>query len=118
MIVWKVLNSLIVTLIVIIIPRFFDNKNSLKKNVLSSILVFFFFIPVVYSMGAGAIAITLNYLWPLFFIIVHFYLLKKYIYNKTELNSWKKAIVYFALVFSLLFGCNHEQGLITCGFIY
>lgn len=118
MIVWKVLNSLIVTLVAVIIPRFFNNKNSLKRNVLSCIIVFLFFLPVDYSMGAGAIAITLNYLWPLFFIIAHFYLLKKYVYNKTELKLWKKAIVYIALVFSLLFGCNHEQGLMTCGIIY
>lgn len=33
MIVWKVLNALIVTLIAVIIPRFFDNENSLKKNI-------------------------------------------------------------------------------------
>ena len=118
MIVWKILNTVIVTLIAYLIPKFFDNENSLKKNILSSVLVFLFFIPVTHSMGAGAIAITLNYLWPLFFIIAHFYLLKKYVYNKTELKLWKKAIVYIALVFSLLFGCNHEQGLMTCGIIY
>ena len=118
MIVWKVLNALIVTLIAVIIPRFFDNENSLKKNILSSICVFLFFIPVFSAMGAGAIAVSLNYLWPLFFFVAHFYLLKRYIFNKTELKLWKKVMVYFALVFSLLFSCNHEQSLIIFGIIY
>ena len=99
MIVWKVLNALIVTLIAVIIPRFFDNENSLKKNILSSICVFLFFIPVFSAMGAGAIAVSLNYLWPLFFFVAHFYLLKRYIFNKTELKLWKKSNGLFCFSF-------------------
>ena len=101
-----------------IIPRFFTKDSNLKNNIISVILVSIFYIPVFEAMGDGAIAISLNYLWPLFFILVHFYLVKYYILQNDDYNKSKNILLYAILVFSLFFACNHEQGLITCFIIY
>lgn len=118
MIIWVFLNSFVLVIMAWIIPRFFTKNSNLKNNILSVILVSIFYIPVFEAMGAGAIAISLNYLWPLFFILVHFYLLKYYILQNNKLITSKKILLYTVLVFSLIFACNHEQGLVSCFILY
>lgn len=116
--IWVFLNSLVLVIMAWIIPRFFTKDSNLKNNILSVILVSIFYIPVFEAMGAGAITISLNYLWPLFFILVHFYLLKYYILQNNKLNTSKSILLYAVLVFSLIFACNHEQGLVACFILY
>ena len=117
-IIWVFLNSLVLVMMAWIIPRFFTKDSNLKNNIISVILVSIFYIPVFEAMSDGAIAISLNYLWPLFFILVHFYLVKYYILQNNDYNKSKNILLYAILVFSLIFACNHEQGLITCFILY
>ncbi|MCC7553104.1 MAG: hypothetical protein KO202_01235 [Methanobacteriaceae archaeon] len=122
--VWKILNSVILVLIAVFTSKFFNNSYSFKNkelinNTISSILVLIFFLSSYNAIASsGWISVSLNYIWPLFFLILHFYLLKKYILNKKLEFSIKNIIIYLILVYSLFFTCNHEQGLVCFVILY
>lgn len=118
MIVWVFLNSFVLVIMAWFIPKFFTESSNLKNNIFSAILILIFCIPLFTAMNDGAIAISLNYLWPLFFILVHFYLLKYYILKNNNLKTLKRIFLYVLLIFSLIFACNHEQGLVACFILY
>jgi len=122
--VWKVLDSVILVLIGIITVKFFTTKYSFKnKNlingIISSILVLiFFYVSYGEIITCGGISVSLNYIWPIFFILLHFYILKKYILENNMKKQYEKIIIYFFLIFSLIFACNHEQGLLIFLILY
>lgn len=118
-IIWQVLNPLIIVGMAIIIPKLFSDKESLKNNCISTVLILILYSLIHQCSGCGAIATNLNYTWPLFFLILNLFLVKRYILKEDViLSNLKKALVYILLIFSLLFACNHEQVLIATGLIY
>lgn len=140
-IIWKVLNSLILLGIAFLMSKLFLNINKLnyiKENIYqkmdkskntffsiefkyNSLACFIFLFAIIGSYvalnSAGVVVTTINYIWPLFFGMLNFYLIIKYFFknkdmgieliNKTPLM--KKIFIYFILIFSLLFATNNEM---------
>jgi len=123
-IIWKSLNSLIFVLIAYLTSKFFKNKYSFKnKNIINysiaSILVLILFFVSYHAISTcGWITVPLNYIWIIFFLLLHFYLLKEYISKEKLKTKSQNIIVYFLLFYSLIYVCNHEQGLIIFFIIY
>ncbi|MDR2545872.1 MAG: DUF6056 family protein [Methanobrevibacter sp.] len=114
--VWKVLDSLILLVVSVLMPRLFSDFNFLsdkKKLYINSISVFlcllFYVVSYSYELQspAGYITTTLNYVWPFCFSIIHFYLVKEYVF-KSRQNGFKRITIYFLLFFSLIFAINEE----------
>ncbi|MDI9435622.1 MAG: DUF6056 family protein [Euryarchaeota archaeon] len=117
-IIWNIIDSAIFTLIAVIIPKitFNDNKINEKKSLiyysLSCVLVLLYIYTINGALwSAGYIASTITYTWPLFFMLLHFYLVKKYLFNENNLNNLhiiKNLAIYGIMIFSLIFAINNE----------
>lgn len=125
-IIWNFLDSIIFTLIAVLIPKLtfsttkIGGKKSFIYNSLSCVLVLLYIFTIDGALwSAGYIASTLTYTWPLFFILLHFYVVKKYVFNEHNLNMLsitKKVAIYGIMIFSLIFAINNELVLfITAG---
>ena len=68
--------------------------------------------------SAGYIATTLNYTWPLFFGLLHFYLLKKYVFSENISSTKQKIVVYSVMIFALIFAINQEIMLVIVSEVY
>ena len=103
--VWRILNSLVITLLIYTINKIFYNSNQ-KKYIYISSLIFFLY-PYYQMSEAGFAATTLNYLWPLTFLLYAFIPFQN-IYKEETIN--KKLLPTYIIAF--LFACNQEQA--TC----
>lgn len=100
--VWRILNSLVIVLLVYSIEELFCYK---KNNINIIMVMLLFFIYPYYQMAeAGFAATTLNYLWPLTFLLYSFVPLKKIYINK----EYNKKLLPLNIL-SFIFACNQEQ---------
>lgn len=106
---WRFLNSLIVCLLVYSIEKVFINTGKKSNFFLISLLVLLY--PFYQMAEAGFAATTINYLWPLTFLIFSFVPLR-YIYDSKKVS--KKMLFIYLL--SFIFACNQEQA-VCIGFI-
>jgi hypothetical protein len=107
-------------------PKLLLNFKSIKEkeNIYINIISIFLFL-LLYLLyytpqlqdPAGYISTALNYTWPFYFSIIHFYLLKTLL-NIKGIKTFKKGIIYFLAFFSLIFAINHEMMIIIVGGIY
>lgn len=102
-ILWKILDSLVITFVAKLIYLIFSKKGNQFKW-LSCIFVSVY--PLLDMSSAGWIATTVNYYWPLLAILVHVFYMKKE-FSKHQLKSYE----YLISVLALLLGSNQEQGL-------
>lgn len=112
-IVWRVLDTVVFTGIALLIYKIFskgkDNKSKVVYTLISCILTFLFFVTLIPSLkSAGYAASTVNYIWPFFALLLHFYLVK-YILNNEIVSKAKNILVYALMILSLIYGINHEQ---------
>lgn len=121
---WKLIDSIIITLIPLLMVKLIvsENKFSLKKkiiiNSLACFLTFIFLVGYYFTLNAGWISGTLNYIWPSFFALLHFYVLKEYIFKKRSLTTLKTFLIYSVLIFSLFEAVSHEQLMLIIFAIY
>ena len=114
-IIWIFFDSIIFLLIALLLPKIMLNigkigeKKSFVYNSLSCIIVLIYIFTINHALAsAGYIASTLNYTWPLAFVLLHFYLVKKYIFNENNTSTIQKIAIYLIMVFSLIFAINQE----------
>lgn len=109
-IVWRFLDSVIFTAIAIFIYKLFsNNEKKLIAAIASCFLTLLFFVTLIPGFkSAGYAATSVNYIWPLFILIIHFHLVK-YILKHDLLSDFKKVIVYLIMILSLIFAINQEQ---------
>jgi len=124
-IVWNFFDSIIFLLIAVLIPKIASNngkineKKSFILNSLSCILVLIYIFTISSALNStGNIATTLNYTWPLFFGLLHFYLVKKYVFNENNSGTIKKIVIYAVMIFALIFAINQEILLMTISVAY
>ncbi|MDR2873364.1 MAG: DUF6056 family protein [Methanobrevibacter sp.] len=125
-VIWKLLDSLLFLIIAVLTPKIilsnFERLSIKKKftyNIISSILLLIFIWNVFHDLGsAGYISTTLNYIWPFGFAVIHFYLIKKYIFKKVNMDLFKKTCIYSMMIFSLLFAINMEIMLVVVFGVY
>lgn len=112
--VWQVLDSLIFTGIAIITTKLLTDKKDIIYSIITSIFVLMFIYSAYYALAScGFLTTTINYIWPLFCIILNLYLLKKII--KKE---FKSKLIYLISIITLIFGVNNEQLCVITFLIY
>lgn len=124
-IIWIFLDSIIFLLIAVMIPKIalntgkINGKKSIIYNSLSCVIVLSYIYTISGGLySAGYIATTLNYTWPLFFGVLHFYLVKKYVFFKNNLSKIQKIVIYGIMIFALLFAINNEIMLLVVSGVY
>ena len=100
--IWRITNSLVITLLIYTINKIFFDSNQ-KKGIYTSFIVFLLY-PYYQMSEAGFAATTLNYLWPLTFLLYAFIPFQT-IYKNKKLN--KKLMPTYVIAF--LYACNQEQ---------
>lgn len=101
MMIWKIFDTGIFTIIAFLISRIFT-KNRVKNVALVCILMLLF--PFNYMESAGYIATTGNYLYPMFCVLMILFHLT-YVREERKLSKW----VYLSTALSILYATNHDQ---------
>jgi hypothetical protein len=124
-IIWNFFDSIVFLLIAVLIPKVIfnmekiDAKKSFIYNSLSCIFVLIYIFTTTSALdSAGYIATTLNYTWPLFFGLLHFYLLKKYVFHENNTSTKQKIVIYAIMIFALIFAINQEMMLVLVSVAY
>lgn len=99
---WRICDSLIICLLVYSINKlvFNDNKISNLIFITGIILVY----PFIHMKTAGFCATTLNYLWPLTFLLFSFGIFRD-LYDGKKIN--KLLLPFYLLAY--IYACNQEQ---------
>jgi len=123
--IWKLLDSIVFVLIPFLITKIsidsekLSNKKSIFYNTIGCLFVGIFIIAFYHIFeAAGWVATTINYTWPLCFALIHFYLLKEFVFKNKKLNTSKNIGVNLILILSLIEATNSEQLLLVMLGIY
>ncbi|MCE7697909.1 MAG: DUF6056 family protein, partial [Methanobacterium paludis] len=124
-IIWNFFDSIVFLLMAVLIPKIFlnmekiDEKKSVIYNSLSCIMVLIYIFTTTDALAsAGYVATTLNYTWPLFFGLLHFYLVKKYVFSENKSSAKQKIAIYATMIFALIFAINQEMMLVLVSVAY
>lgn len=99
---WKVLDSLIYTLFIYASNRLLFSKMTFKNLGLTAAILLLY--PFLYIGETGYCATSLNYLWPLSFMMIGFLPYRAYLYQE-KIPKY----LYPISILSILYAINHEQ---------
>lgn len=119
--IWRILDSVIFTAIAVLLSKLLANNNESPffYNCLACLFVGLFIITFSKILeSAGWLATTTNYIWPICFILIHFYLLKEFIFKNKDISKFKRSIIYLILIITLLEAISSEQLLVMVGGAY
>lgn len=119
--IWRILDSVIFAAIAVLLSKLLTNNNESPffYNCLACLFVGLFIITFSKILeSAGWLATTTNYIWPICFILIHFYLLKEFIFKNKDISKFKRAIIYLILIITLLEAISSEQLLVMVGGAY
>lgn len=119
--IWRILDSVIFAAIAVLLSKLLANNNESPffYNCLACLFVGLFIITFSKILeSAGWLATTTNYIWPICFILIHFYLLKEFIFKNKDISKFKRAIIYLILIITLLEAISSEQLLVMVGGAY
>lgn len=110
-IVWRLLDTIIFTLITYMTSLIFNKKKDIRNDYI--IILLYLIYPINHIISAGPIATTLNYLWPLLGLLYVLYIV---IEEETRTIKLYEKIL---LLFAYLISSSHEQTcLLGCSFIF
>lgn len=96
-----------------------NNESPFFYNCLACLFVGLFILTFSKILeSAGWLATTTNYIWPICFILIHFYLLKEFIFKNKDISKFKRTIIYLILIITLLEAISSEQLLVMVGGAY
>ena len=119
--IWRILDSVIFAAIAVLLSKLLANNNESPffYNCLACLFVGLFILTFSKILeSAGWLATTTNYIWPICFILIHFYLLKEFIFKNKDISKFKRSIIYLILIITLLEAINSEQLLVMVGGAY
>ena len=119
--IWRILDSVIFAAIAVILSKLLANNNESPffYNCLACLFVGLFILTFSKILeSAGWLATTTNYIWPICFILIHFYLLKEFIFKNKDISKFKRTIIYLILIITLLEAISSEQLLVMVGGAY
>lgn len=119
--IWRILDSVIFAAIAVLLSKLLANNNESPffYNCLACLFVGLFILTFSKILeSAGWLATTTNYIWPICFILIHFYLLKEFIFKNKDISKFKRAIIYLILIITLLEAISSEQLLVMVGGAY
>lgn len=119
--IWRILDSVIFTAIAVLLSKLLANNNESPffYNCLACLFVGLFIITFSKILeSAGWLATTTNYIWPICFILMHFYILKEFIFKNKDTSKFKRTIIYLILIITLLEAISSEQLLVMVGGAY
>lgn len=119
--IWRILDSVIFAAIAVLLSRLLANNNESPffYNCLACLFVGLFILTFSKILeSAGWLATTTNYIWPICFILIHFYLLKEFIFKNKDISKFKRTIIYLILIITLLEAISSEQLMVMVGGAY
>lgn len=119
--IWRILDSVIFAAIAVLLSKLLANNNESPffYNCLACLFVGLFILTFSKILeSAGWLATTRNYIWPICFILIHFYLLKEFIFKNKDISKFKRTIIYLILIITLLEAISSEQLLVMVGGAY
>lgn len=119
--IWRILDSVIFAAITVLLSKLLANNNESPffYNCLACLFVGLFILTFSKILeSAGWLATTTNYIWPICFILIHFYLLKEFIFKNKDISKFKRTIIYLILIITLLEAISSEQLLVMVGGAY
>ena len=119
--IWRILDSVIFAAIAVLLSKLLANNNESPffYNCLACLFVGLFILTFSKILeSAGWLATTTNYIWPICFILIHFYLLKEFILKNKDISKFKRTIIYLILIITLLEAISSEQLLVMVGGAY
>lgn len=119
--IWRILDSVIFAAIAVLLSKLLANNNESPffYNCLACLFVGLFILTFSKILeSAGWLATTTNYIWPICFILIHFYLLKEFIFKNKDISKFKRTIIYLILIITLLEAISSEQLLVMVGGAY
>ena len=119
--IWRILDSVIFAAIAVLLSKLLANNNESPffYNCLACLFVGLFILTFSKILeSAGWLATTTNYIWPICFILIHFYLLKEFIFKNNDISKFKRTIIYLILIITLLEAISSEQLLVMVGGAY
>ena len=119
--IWRMVDSVIFVAIAVLLSKLLvnDDEKSFFYNCLACFFVGLFIISFSKILeSAGWLATTTNYIWPICFILLHFYLLKEYVFKNRDLSKFKKIALYLILIVTLMEAVSSEQLLAMVGGAY
>ena len=119
--IWRILDSVIFAAIAVLLSKLLANNNESPffYNCLACLFVGLFILTFSKILeSAGWLATTTNYIWPIRFILIHFYLLKEFIFKNKDISKFKRTIIYLILIITLLEAISSEQLLVMVGGAY
>ena len=119
--IWRILDSVIFAAIAVLLSKLLANNNESPffYNCLACLFVGLFILTFSKILeSAGWLATTTNYIWPICFILIHFYLLKEFIFKNKDISKFKRSIIYLILIITLLEAISSEQLLVMVGGAY
>lgn len=119
--IWRIWDSVIFAAIAVLLSKLLANNNESPffYNCLACLFVGLFILTFSKILeSAGWLATTTNYIWPICFILIHFYLLKEFIFKNKDISKFKRTIIYLILIITLLEAISSEQLLVMVGGAY
>lgn len=119
--IWRIVDSVIFVAIAVLLSKLLvnDDEKCFFYNCLACFFVGLFIISFSKILeSAGWLATTTNYIWPICFILLHFYLLKEYVFKNRDLSKFKKIALYLILIVTLMEAVSSEQLLAMVGGTY
>ena len=119
--IWRILDSVIFAAIAVLLSKLLANNNESPffYNCLACLFVGLFILTFSKILeSAGWLATTTNYIWPICFILIHFYLLNEFIFKNKDISKFKRTIIYLILIITLLEAISSEQLLVMVGGAY
>lgn len=101
--IWRIIDTFIFTGIAWLIAALVKKGNVLVNWLSCSLCLLY---PVNEMQSAGYLASTINYVWPMFFVLISIYLLREILFEKEKVHKWE----YVLAVVSIILGANGEQG--------
>ena len=115
------MDSVIFAAIAVLLSKLLANNNESPffYNCLACLFVGLFILTFSKILeSAGWLATTTNYICPICFILIHFYLLKEFIFKNKDISKFKRTIIYLILIITLLEAISSEQLLVMVGGAY
>lgn len=99
---WRILDSLVYTIFIYACNRLLFQKISFKNLLLTGLILLLY--PFLFVGETGYCSTSLNYLWPLAFMMVGFLPYRAYLYQE-KVSKY----LYPISILSVLYAINHEQ---------
>lgn len=115
---WRILDAIIYPAIAYLIIKLTHKEKDLKYSIICCILIAIFYISVKSAIAStGFITTSIDYIWGILCLLIHFYLLKQVIFKNKVKGTLKLVLVHLICIATFVFAITNEQlAMVALGF--